>query len=212
MGIELLKKIIDNPIPFAHSLGLTKLNEELHKDWIKSMFFMDSNQTLQAHRGAYKSTCLRVAIDLRIIAKPHQNTILQRKSDGDVKDLINAVSKDLKSDIAMNLLKDIYGVFPKFTADNNSEIELDIYRGAMGRQLLGLGIGSSITGKHGHVFTDDIITLKDRLSGAERERTKSQYQELRYGADIHGTAAGKKGFYVPFFIRCQLRAKAHSRW
>lgn len=178
MGFELLKEIVENPIPFAHALGMTKLTEQLHKDWIKTMFSLSSNGTLQAHRGSYKTTCLRVAIDLRMIAKPESNLILQRKSDGDVKDMINAVSKDLKSDICMNLMNDIYGEFPKFVADNNSEIELSTYRGVMGRQLIGLGIGSSITGKHGYVVTDDIVTLKDRISAAERERTKSQVMEL----------------------------------
>ena len=178
MSIELLKSIIDNPIPYAHSLGLSKLNETLHKQWIIDMFNMDSSKTIQAHRGSYKSTCLRVAIGLRLIAKPFENLILQRKTDPDVKDIITAVSKDLKSDMVMNLMKGIYGEFPKFICDNNSEIELSTYKGAMGRQLLGVGIGTSITGKHGHIMTDDIVTLKDRLSGAERERTKSQYMEL----------------------------------
>jgi hypothetical protein len=178
MSIDLLKSIIENPIPYANALGLTKLNEDLHGGWIKEMFHLRKHDTIQGHRGSYKSTCLRVAIGLRMIAKPEENLILQRKSDGDVKDLINAVSKDLKSDICMSLIKGIYGVYPRFIADNNSEIELSTYKGVMGRQLLGLGIGSSITGKHGHVITDDIITLKDRLSSAERERTKAQYMEL----------------------------------
>jgi hypothetical protein len=178
MSTDLLQAIIKDPIPYAHALGLTKLNDNLHKQWIIDIFNLEKNDTIQGHRGSYKTTCLRVGIGLRMIAKPFENLILQRKSDGDVKDLINAVSKDLKSDICMNLMNDIYGYYPKFIADNNSEIELSSYRGAMGRQLLGLGIGSSITGKHGHVITDDIVTLKDRLSAAERERTKAQYMEL----------------------------------
>ncbi|MCK4816585.1 hypothetical protein KA005_12520, partial [bacterium] len=35
-----------------------------------------------------------------------------------------------------------------------------------------------ITGKHGSVFTDDIITVKDRVSTPARDETKSQYNEL----------------------------------
>ena len=47
-------------------------------------------------------------------------------------------------------------------------------------QLLGLGIRSSITGKHAYyVITDDICNLSDRISRAERERTKLQYDELQ---------------------------------
>jgi len=174
----LLDQIIDNPIPYAHSLGLTKLNEEIHKEWIRRAFFMDKHETTQAHRGSYKSTCVRVGLGLRIIAKPFTNTILLRKTDPDVKDIITAISKDLKTEVAKGLMYEIYKKVPKFVADSYSEIELDTYCGVMGRQLLGLGLNTSITGKHGSVLTDDIITLKDRISGAERERTKSQYQEL----------------------------------
>ena len=47
-------------------------------------------------------------------------------------------------------------------------------------QLLGIGIKSSITGKHSEiVITDDICNVSDRISKAERDRTKLQYQELQ---------------------------------
>jgi hypothetical protein len=176
--MTLLDQIIDNPIPYAHELGLTKLNEDIHKKWIRRAFFMDKHETTQAHRGSYKSTCVRVGLGLRMIAKPFTNTILLRKTDPDVKDIITAISKDLKTEVAKGLMYDVYGKVPKFTSDSYSELELDIYCGVMGRQLIGIGLNTSITGKHGSVLTDDIITLKDRVSGAERERTKNQYQEL----------------------------------
>jgi hypothetical protein len=45
---------------------------------------------------------------------------------------------------------------------------------------MGMGIGGSITGKHfERIFTDDIVNVKDRTSKAERERTKTVYQELQ---------------------------------
>ncbi|MCP4393151.1 MAG: hypothetical protein GY804_02625 [Alphaproteobacteria bacterium] len=175
---DLIDSIITNPIPYAHSLGLTKLTENIHKEWIRRAFYMDKHETTQAHRGSYKSTCVRVGLGLRMIAKPFTNTIMVRKTDGDVKDIITAISKDLQSDVAQSLMYDIYGKYPKLVADSYSELELNIYCGVMGRQLLGLGLNTSITGKHGPVLTDDIVTLKDRVSTAERERTKSQYMEL----------------------------------
>lgn len=178
MSIELLESIIENPVPFAHALGYTKLNEELHKEWIRTMFFLEEDGTLQAHRGSYKTTCLIIALALRIIAKPFENTILLRKSRDDVNEVINAVSKVLHSEIVMSLIKGIYDLTPTFTADSGTEIELSIYKGAMGRQLLGLGLKSSITGKHGSVITDDIVTVKDRVSEAHRKETKNTFLEL----------------------------------
>jgi len=176
--MKLFEQIIENPIPYAHALGLTKLSEDIHKEWIRRAFFMDKHESTQAHRGSYKSTCVRVGLGLRMIGKPFTNTIMLRKTDPDVKDIITAISKDLQSEVAQGVMYDLYGRYPKLVSNSYSELELDIYCGVMGRQLLGLGLNTSITGKHGPVITDDIVTLKDRLSGAERERTKSQYQEL----------------------------------
>ena len=178
MSIELLESIINNPIPFAHALGYTKLTEELHKDWIRTMFFLEEDGTLQAHRGSYKTTCLIIALSLRIIAKPEENTILLRKSRDDVNEVVNAVSKIIHSEIAMSLIKGIFALTPTFIADSGTEIELSTYKGAMGRQLLGLGLKSSITGKHGSVITDDIVTVKDRVSEAHRKETKTMFNEL----------------------------------
>lgn len=178
MSLELLQSIIENPIPFAHALGYTKLKEDPHKDWIKKMFFLEEDGTLQAHRGAYKTSCLIISLSLRIIAKPFENTILLRKASQDVTDVISAVSKILHSEMVMSLLKGIYGAYPSFTADSGTEIEISVYNGAMGRQLLGLGLKSSITGKHGSVITDDIVTVKDRVSSAERTATKNTFLEL----------------------------------
>lgn len=43
-----------------------------------------------------------------------------------------------------------------------------------------MGIYASLTGKHADiVITDDIVNIKDRVSRAEREKTKLQYQELQ---------------------------------
>lgn len=176
--MSLIEQIVANPVPFAHALGYTKLREDLHKDWIRKILYLAQDGTLQAHRGAYKTSCVIVAVALWMLTRPYENLIFLRKSQEDVKDVLTAVSKVIQSDVCMNLAKSIYGVYPKMKVDNFCELELDTYRGKMGRQVLGLGLKSSITGKHGAVLTDDIVTLKDRLSSAEREATKSQYMEL----------------------------------
>jgi hypothetical protein len=44
----------------------------------------------------------------------------------------------------------------------------------------GMGLNGSITGKHAdYIFVDDISTLKDRVSKAERDQTIRQFQELQ---------------------------------
>ncbi|WP_223804710.1 hypothetical protein [Lactococcus protaetiae] len=68
-----------------------------------------------------------------------------------------------------------------FIKATTTEIDTNLKESNKGTsQLLALGIGASITGKHADiVITDDIVNLKDRVSRAERERTKTQYQELQ---------------------------------
>ena len=47
-------------------------------------------------------------------------------------------------------------------------------------QVVGMGLGASITGKHfDRIFTDDIVNVNDRYSRADREATKRAYQELQ---------------------------------
>ena len=62
-----------------------------------------------------------------------------------------------------------------------NHLSTNLWTSPMGApQLLGLGIKSSITGKHAYyVITDDICNKDDRESRAERERTKRQYDELQ---------------------------------
>ena len=178
MSIKLLSQILDNPIPFAHALGYTKLTEDLHKDWIIKMIQRKRNFTLQAHRGSYKTTCLIVAIDIIVMTKLKENTIFLRKTSEDVKDVLMSVSRDLQKPVCQSLFKSLYGVYPTPVINNTTEYELSSYQGTMGCQLLGMGLKTSITGKHGSVFTDDIVTVKDRVSTAARNETKSMYTEL----------------------------------
>lgn len=75
----------------------------------------------------------------------------------------------------------LHGKGFKFTRKTNSEIDTSLRTSIHGAaQVIGLGIGTSITGKHADiVVTDDIVNIKDRISKAERERTKMQYMELQ---------------------------------
>lgn len=74
----------------------------------------------------------------------------------------------------------IYGVNLILTVQSATEISTNLTTDIKGTsQLVGIGTGSSLTGKHfDYIFTDDIVNINDRISKAERERTKIVYQEL----------------------------------
>ena len=75
----------------------------------------------------------------------------------------------------------IYGVNLRLTVESATEVSTNLVYDVKGTsQLAGKGSDSSITGKHyDYIFTDDIVNIKDRISRAERERTKTVYHELQ---------------------------------
>lgn len=168
------------PVKFAHALGFTKLTE-LHNNWIKDMVWGQGDKTLQGARGTYKTTCVSFALAIIMILLPNYRILFVRKTSEDVKEVIRQVSNILKDPKTKQLIYIIYGVPLQLTTDNAYELNSNLVTDSKGTsQLVGLGIGTSITGKHfERIFTDDIVTVVDRKSKADREATKITYQELQ---------------------------------
>ena len=175
-AIRFLKK---HPVKFGQMLGFTKLSD-LHNEWIKDMAYGTENDTLQGHRNSYKTTCLSIAIALLMILLPKLRILFVRKTDDDVKEIIRQVRNILLSPITQVFVIAIYGVSLRLIIDNAMELSTNLSIDIKGTsQLVGCGIGASLTGKHyDRIFTDDIVNIKDRQSKAEREKTKTVYQEL----------------------------------
>ena len=176
---EAIKYLVEQPARFGHMVGFTKLTD-LHNGWIRDMLFGEEDETLQAHRGSYKTTCVALALALEIILLPNIRAMFMRKTDDDVKEIIQQVIRILRTPQASYFVSVIYGVKLTLYTASTFEIRTNLTTDVRGTpQLVGVGSGGAITGKHfDRIFTDDIINLKDRLSRAERERTKSVYQEL----------------------------------
>lgn len=168
-----------NPVKYAHMLGFDKLIS-LHNDWIKEMVLGTEDYTLMAHRGSYKTTCVSLAIAIIMILLPKKRILFMRKTDDDVKEVIKQVQKIIENPKTQKLATDIYGKNVRLVVTNATELSTNLVADAKGTsQLVGIGIGGSLTGKHFDIiFDDDIINVKDRTSRAERERTKLIYQEL----------------------------------
>lgn len=180
MDKQWLDLVKHKPYAFGIESGFDDLSE-IHNSWIKSFLFEDDDQTLQAHRGSYKTTCLAIAVSLMLVIYPTQNIIMVRKADDDVKEIILQVAKLLTADIFQALSLALYSQPLKLTKQSAFEIDTSLKATTKGApQLLGIGSKASITGKHADiVITDDIININDRISRADRERTKITYQELQ---------------------------------
>lgn len=181
-AIEATINLIKNyPYLIAQDVGFSDVREHPHNDWMKHILTDEGDYTLLAHRGSYKTSVLSVCIALMMLVFPWKNIIFLRKADSDVAEMIRMVRKALESDTFRRLSIILYKRPIKLIKASESELTTNLYKSASGSsQLLGIGIKSSITGKHADiVITDDICNISDRISKAERERTKLQYQELQ---------------------------------
>lgn len=178
---EAIERLATQPYIFGHGLGFTKL-EFLHNDWIIDMATGNEDETLLAHRGSYKTTCVSIALSILMVTKPKKKIMFMRKTDTDTKEIVAQVRKILESQLMKYFVKCIYGEDLMLVKASATELSTNLVafdpRGTA--QLFSMGIGGSLTGKHfDYIFTDDIVNIEDRTSRAERERTKLMYQELQ---------------------------------
>lgn len=174
--------LINQPLKYAHLLGFDKLTE-LNGEWLKDMMPHKGakDASLQAHRLSYKTTCVSITLARIMLLLPNKRTLFIRKTDSDVKEILRQVQKILQDPRTQHLAQSIYNESLKLNVSNATELTTNLTTGVKGTsQLVGTGIGSSLTGKHfDYIFTDDISNINDRISKAERDKTKLVYQELQ---------------------------------
>lgn len=141
----------------------------------------EEDDTLQAHRNSYKTTCVSISLADTAILLPNLRVLFMRKTDGDTKEIIRQVQNILRNPVTQVFAQAIWGTTVKLTTESASEISTNLVTDLRGTsQIVGMGLGSSITGKHfDRIFTDDIVNVNDRYSRADREATKRAYQELQ---------------------------------
>lgn len=177
---QILNLLWENPIEIGHWVGFKDLTS-LHNEWLRSFLYESKDQTLQGHRGSYKTTTLSLFFAIHAIIAPNESLLFFRKTGSDVNEIIRQTSNILHSGCMQEIVRAIYNKDLVLTTDKNSEINTNLTTVIKGQsQIVGLGLGTSITGKHADiVVTDDIVNVKDRISEAERKNTKTAYQELQ---------------------------------
>ena len=180
MKDKLLNLISKSPVTIGQWEGYSLLTD-LHNEWLREFLFSTEDVSIQAHRGSYKTTVLGLFFALHVLTAPDELLLYARKTDSDVKEVMKTTQNILRSGAFQRLAKELYGVPLLLTKETANEVSTNLQRSIKGApQILGVGCGSSITGKHADVVvTDDIVNLKDRVSRAEREHTKAFYMELQ---------------------------------
>ena len=177
---ETIALLENDPVVIGRAVGFKDLTE-MHNEWLKKWLWDDKDITIQAHRGSYKTSDLAVFLALAVLVYRNKNIIFLRKTDSDVAEIIRTTARIMRSGAYQKIGRNLYGFIPVVLKETASEIHTNLYNGISGAsQILGIGLGGSLTGKHADiVVTDDIVNIKDRVSRAERERTKLMYQELQ---------------------------------
>lgn len=180
MNDNFIQEIIEHPHKFAWLLGFDKMTE-IHSEWIRYLFDSHGHKALRAHRDSYKTTSLIVGIVRYLFIFPNNNILLLRKTESDSKDILRSISRIIESETVQEIFREFYNFNSiKTSLWNSYRIDLSIKtRITADSNVSVLGIGGAITGKHPHlIIADDIITLEDRISRAEREYVKLYVQEL----------------------------------
>lgn len=175
-------QLIEEPYLYANLLGFDLITP-FHNDWISKLAWRDEDYTLQAHRDSYKTTCLIIAVTMVMVLRPSETTLLLRKESGSTIEFVRAVKRCLAHPITQEMARLIYGHEIELLKETQTELHTNLFKndGAKESQLVADGVRSfAITGKHfTRIYTDDIVTLKDRISNAERIQTDNIYQELQ---------------------------------
>lgn len=177
---EILDLLYFQPVEIGRAVGFTDLTD-LHNQWLRAFLYSTDDITLQSHRGSYKTTVLSVFLAIHAVLFPNESVIYFRKTDNDVREVTAQVQKIIKSGAMQRVSEALWGKQVELVTASTSATTTNLMTRISGaEQILGLGIGTSITGKHADiVVTDDIVNVKDRVSRAEREATKRAYQELQ---------------------------------
>ena len=154
---NLLNRIKNEGHKVAHLVGFEKFNE-LHAKWLHNMFKNDDIYVLKASRGSFKSSVLTLYIALVILCQPNKTMIFMRKTDNDVKEIVEKVSKILQTPQFQAFSQILYGHGYTLTKNTAFEINTTLKTDLGGKsQLIALGSSGSLTGKHSdYIIVDDL--------------------------------------------------------
>lgn len=185
-----IKKLIKWPHTLGHLMGYDLL-DDIHTEWIKYCWLGKGDRSLQAHRNSYKTTAILIVgtIWWLTFCNPEERILFLRKSWDQAAAVVKSVKMQFESDPIRYLYKSCFDIDNLRGKDwRDSGFNLVTKENITPEtNLTPMGVGGNITGGHyTKIFTDDIITIKDRVSRAERENTKTYIKELTNIVTVDG--------------------------
>ena len=177
---EFLKIIAEEPHKLGWFIGKDKLLP-IHSEWIKYCWDSNEPRGLQAFRGSYKTTSILVVGAIRwMLFHPDDRIGIFRKNYNSAADITNTIAIIMMLPEVIELFRYAHGVAPRIIRQRDGRYHWNFKSTQTPEGNLNpLGIDGANTGTHlDKVLSDDIITIKDKISRAERERTKGMVHEI----------------------------------
>lgn len=165
----------------GHFAGKDRLTL-LHSEWIHYCWETSEDRSLQAHRDAYKTTSVIVVGTLWwLLFHPNDRIGIIRKSFTDAALVVAAIRDIMLLPAIRELFKAAHGYYPEFKTKREGLLTFNFKENITPEgNVNAYGINQTLTGVHlDKIACDDFVTLKDRLSPAERKKTISMIQEIR---------------------------------
>lgn len=160
--------------------GKDKLTS-LHSKWIHHLWDNKNHAALQAHRGSYKTTAMAACGIIRhMMFHPDERGAIIRKTFTDAADVLTMIKTIMEMPEIKVLFYSATGVWPEARVSRSEKVTYNFkHTSTPEGNVNAHGLDASLTGKHyDWIWCDDFVTLKDRISKAERDRTKEIMREI----------------------------------
>jgi hypothetical protein len=189
---ENLRIAVLQPHKIGWLLGYDKLLP-LHSRWIHYIWESNENKALMAFRGSYKTTSIMTVGAIRwMLFHPDDRILLTRKSFTATSEVVRSIAQAMEMTEIAELFKQAHGRYPRAKVNREGNLTYN-FKSTISPEgnISGKGINQDLTGHHyDKIINDDIITIHDRVSKAERERTNIVIREIATNIINPGKGAG----------------------
>jgi len=177
-----LKLYMQYPHVLGHVLGYPDLIP-LHSEWIVNAWLNNKSFAMQAHRNSYKTTAIIVVgcVWYLLFYDPNATILIIRKAEQDAQKIVQTIQSHFLNPVIQFLGKLLYKCDTLQSEQwSRSSLRLSIKTTPSPEgNVEAKGTSSAVVGSHyDFIFPDDIITIRDRVSKAERDWTKLFVNEL----------------------------------
>lgn len=177
-------------INFFNSLGQCFEIEDEETEQLKraslteEIFFQlidNPKRSLQAHRGSYKTTAIStIGCLIRLIFEPDIRICLVQKNFTKASLLLQTIRQAMLIPEIKELYKIAHGFYPKAVIKRDNILTFNFKKtNTPEGNINAYGVTQDMTGKHfDFIQADDFVTLDDKVSKAEREKTIIRLEDI----------------------------------